>query len=116
MAKQAVENVDKLPKWAQSKIKVLEMRLSEATSTLAELGSKEPTDTRILRPWVKGRGDLNLPNNSVIEFRPKDGKPMEVTLRHDETDGIVITSGSSGGGLRVAPWSSNCVKIYVEDH
>ncbi|KKL87518.1 hypothetical protein LCGC14_1933990, partial [marine sediment metagenome] len=78
--------------------------------------SKEPTDTRILRPWVEGRGDMNLPNHSHIEFRPKDGKPLEVTLRHDDTKGIVITAGPSGGGLRIHPWATNSIKVYVEDH
>jgi len=116
MPRQTAENIDKLPKWAQSKIKVLEMRLAEAKEVIKEIGSKEPTDTRILRPLLEGCGDMNLPNHSHIEFRPKDGKPLEVTLRHDETRGIVITSGSNGGGLRIHPWASNSIKVYVEEH
>ncbi len=85
MPRQVVEDVKKLPKWAQSKIQVLEMRLSEVKSILAEIGSKEPTDTRILRPCIEEiNKNMNLPNHSMIEFKPKEGKALEVTLRHDD--------------------------------
>jgi len=112
MSRQATENVRKLPKWAQDKIKVLEMRVSELKTTLTQLGSAKPTDTRVIN-YGTDEPDTNLPNHSHIEFKPKDGEPIEVCLRHDDTEGIVVTSAGYGS-LRVMPWATNVVKIYVE--
>ncbi len=107
----ATENVSKLPKWAQSKIQVLEMRVSELKSTLAQLSSKEPTDTIIVNYGVD-EPDTNLPNHSHIEFRPKDGDPIEVYLRHDDPTTITV-SASRFGGLKVLPVATNVIRICV---
>lgn len=112
MSRQTVENVSKLPKWAQRKIRVLEMHLREANNTLSQLGSKKSTDTVVVNYGLK-ENDTNLPNHSHIEFKPKDGPPIEVYLRHEETTGITV-SASRTGGLKVLPVAANVVRICVE--
>jgi len=110
--RRAVEDVNRLPKWAQRKIQSLEMHLTEAKNEVLVISSKESTDTRILRGPFDA--PMNLPNRSQIEFTPKNGKSIEVALRHDDNEGITVMA--SHGSLRVMPWATNVVRIYVAEH
>ena len=58
------DQFDKLPKWAQQEIKVLEMREKELEIKLAQFAGEQATNTYI----SEGLKRTPLPINSNIEF------------------------------------------------
>jgi len=58
------EQFEKLPKWAQNEIKVLEMNLASTNRILAEFEGKSATNTFL----SNGLSKQPLPNNSHVEF------------------------------------------------
>lgn len=113
MSRQVVQDMKKLPKWAQNRIEVLEMNLASAKKEVEQVYSDNPTDTFIpSEAYAGGHPRMNLPNKARVEFKPKDGEAIQVHLMYDDHKGIYVTTNR--GTLRVTPWAANVVKIYVE--
>jgi len=84
------EQLNKLPKWAQEEIKVLEMRVSELTKKIDEYKGKEETNTYIR----DGLSKIPLPNNSSVEFQVGKGKQNKVVV-YVNRDGFVDVNTDS---------------------
>ena len=99
-------DVEKLPKWAQQHIRVLQMSLREARERLAE----GPADSNVIAdPY--GEPPVPLAKDTAIRFilSPTNARSDHITVRHDG-DGLQIMGGDRIG---VHPRSSNVVNIAV---
>jgi len=68
------ENLDKLPKWAQSEVRNLKMRLEEAKNTITTLNDAPPSNT--VRGHGYSLGDepiFYLKNNETVTFKLPNG-------------------------------------------
>lgn len=87
-----MEAVEKLPKWAQNKIKVLEMRLSEMTKRATAWESQKPTMVSVRGELPNMQKQLKCPKprswklsgHLVGCFGPKDPTHTGKPLRHYE--------------------------------
>lgn len=75
------QDLSKLPKWAQRKIEVAEMREKEYTHYLAQLAGQEETNV-FMRRVFEG---VPLPKDSTIVFRLPSGS-ITCFLRGDELE------------------------------
>ena len=95
------EEIEKLPKWAQTKVRVLTQTLTEKSALLGAMQG-EKTGLR-----VEGlRAETYLPERSRLIFEMLDGS-IEF---HRGTDCVEVYSRSSSG-LLVMPQSSNHVQV-----
>lgn len=106
--RRANEDVTKLPKWAQDRIKALEMREAEWKEK-ALVGESESTNT-----WVQYCPDNKyLPSNVIIRFDLGDDR------KHDQVASVSIHRGLDGqkylnvalDSMRIEPRASNVVYI-----
>jgi hypothetical protein len=68
------EEIDKLPKWAQSKVKTLQMRLSEANQELDRIKENAPSNTIVgFRNGMREEKPTYLKDNQLITFVLDDG-------------------------------------------
>ena len=79
-----MKNADKLPKWAQYEIMLLERKLDELQKIVD--ADENPDDTNVTYGVLKSRG---LPNNSTVSFHTDDSR-FDVTV--DKKGGIKIYS------------------------
>lgn len=111
-------NLFKLPKWAQSHIYDLQMRLREAQDAIKRLeGAKEfigipPPGTVELWGYPIGPKDRVFvdTNRRVPRFWLEYGRYVEVQFRFRELE---IRTGS--GRLSISPNASNSVKIGISE-
>jgi len=106
-------NIEKLPKWAQSHIKVLEMRLREQRERKEELEAlyRGEGETNVILV-DHTNGDKPLPKNSTIRF--KTGKQQDwenIDIRVDRR-GMLEVRGMRG--ISVRPEAANMIRIKVE--
>ena len=110
MPRKVNEDVSRLPKWAQSRIKVLEQRLAGCKNDLrAIIGGHDETNTSLVR--FVDMQDLPLPNNTRVKFILQQGE-----IEIDASKGYLYVYASSlglGGELVVAPSVSNVVQIHL---
>jgi hypothetical protein len=101
------EDISRLPKWVQHKMRVYEMRLAEAAQTINELHGKEPTNVFVNSGLDD---DKPLPMNARIEFR-LDGERY-IACRIDKNNKLYIYGIS---GLKICPESSNSIRVSLKD-
>jgi hypothetical protein len=107
MAKTTIEDLARLPKWAQRRIQSLEGSVThwrdKALETASE-GEGTNTVTRI------GINEFRyLPSDSLVQFKTPDGNHIDVRVK----DGIVDIIGSSA--LIVEPVAGNHIHVSVND-
>ena len=84
----AIQDVKKLPQWAQDNFNLLTMRLREAKEEIAKLKENPPSNTIVGFENTEGMGmgkTHYLPNNSMITFKLPKGK-MIVRIKDDVLD------------------------------
>lgn len=98
------ERVSKLPKWAQRKIELLEMRLREA--------EKRAEDNLALAGLQQDKyGDLIAPMKKRLHFVEGTNG---ISVRYEK--GVLEVMGNGGGGLLIKPRVSNVVTITEVGH
>lgn len=104
------EELEKLPKWAQSRIKALE---SDVEHHRAEAIEVRDGDTNV---WTwDSEGYRALPRDSRVSFTVPGGKTNHHDERFDvrlEGDVLVV---SAGDGISVRPVSSNVIRVTILD-
>ena len=96
------ENLSKLPKWAQERIRVLEMRLQETRGTIKAMFPDSTSNV-----FWRGETHHPLPLNSLIRFF-LDGKPVDVRIEREK----LYINGASG--LNVKPVATNAIYVELE--
>src|SRR5437868_4065002 len=100
------EDVAKLPKWAQQRIRGLERDLADTRHALDAFAGTEPT---LIRCEPSPMSSVRfLPNRTNVEYTLEHGE-IEVGLRDGELR--VIATGK--GELVVQPQSSNVVALKL---
>lgn len=102
-----MEDVTKLPKWAQEKIRLLEMRLAEARAENTEIAEGN-TDT-----FVEGRlglPDKYLPNRTEVTFRIGPDRRNVIRVRNEKNH--IYINGDDA--LMIEPWVTNVVKVRLK--
>ena len=65
----STEDITKLPKWAQRRIQVAEMRVEEANQRIREMVGDAPGSTILVHRALGDRDkDLRLPANALVRF------------------------------------------------
>jgi hypothetical protein len=101
-----------LPRWAQEHIQILQMRLDEAQTKIAELVTNDPTDT-LAHDYVYGSQYLRT--GQAIRFLPdplSDFPYIEVQIKDDGDGRTLWISGSHE--LTVRPWVTNVIRVTTE--
>lgn len=103
------EKFARLPKWAQARIEVLEMRLREANERL----SIGPEDSDTFADPYEHQTTKPLGTGALIRFA-LDGLPAKDCRQHLDArlqDGLLLIRGSDS--IRLFPQSSNVVQIQL---
>ena len=105
------EQFEKLPKWAQTEISVLEMRVRELNETIQQLSSD--SNTKVVAQ-IGSEHKLYLPNNTHVKFfvgsGPFDYIEIGLRVNRDESKNVYVNTGH--GMIAVLPTSGNAV--YIE--
>jgi hypothetical protein len=106
------EQLEKLPKWAQSEINRLERLTKTLNQRLAEFNGEAETNTHLL----DGLDRLPLMNNAIIEFSIGDNKLNRVVV-YIRKDGVIDINSDSrlGEQLVILPRASNSFYLTFID-
>jgi hypothetical protein len=118
MARQANEDITRLPKWAQDRITNAEAHVTSLKARLAEVsgqheGSNVAVDGHHVYP------DVTLPNNSGILFylgsdRDRWKNTVEIQVREKQGK-IGLEIRGADKGIRLIPSSYNSVRLMLDD-
>ena len=100
-------DLTRLPKWAQSHIEVLRMRLDEANKRNDALSGQLPTNTF----WRSGYGFSPLPDGSLVRFvlGPSASSPIENCIyARIEGDKLYV---NASGKLVILPEAVNSARL-----
>jgi len=97
------EQFNKLPKWAQSEIRVLEMRNRDLKETLQEYEGKAETNTYL----ITGMDKTPLPNNAHVEFH----SGQDVVSVYIQKDGTIDVNANGSGEMVILPRAANSFYI-----
>lgn len=102
-------DVNKLPKWAQEKIRTLEMKLKEAQTQREEVfsgvnGGKKST---VYVCGYNTRPDIHLPEGSTVYFKLKNGEEISAYLSDENR----VTVRSNWHPLQIMPEASNTIGL-----
>lgn len=104
------EQLEKLPKWAQTEIAVLEMRVRELTQTIQEISPD--SNTKVVAQ-ITSEHKLFLPNRTHVKFYVGDGPfdYIEIGLRinRDNSENVYVSTGH--GMISICPTSGNAIFI-----
>lgn len=107
------EQFDKLPKWAKSEIKRLEVYTKTLSQRINEFSGKAETNT-FLR---EGLGEMPLQNNANIEFRTGKNNMNKVSVYVRQDGNIDINAYSHlGQDMFIMPRASNSFYITFKDN
>ncbi len=110
-----MSDIAKLPKWAQEKIEVLEMRLKEMEARARAYEEKKPTKVFVKYLMLMSNDPpLYLPDDRQIRFvlGKADWQYLDVRLRKtSEGEYVELMAGAD---IHIAPDVRNVSKIYVK--
>lgn len=110
MRRRADEDWTKLPKWAQSRLRVLEANYESLRERLAAMDAGQ-TDTWMERSQEK----IHLPQGVAITFRTRHGEIQCRVLGESEMNGEAgVLYVNSGGRIVIRPQVSNAIDLTVE--
>lgn len=102
------DNLDKLPKWAQTEISVLQLRLDEAKKEIARRDENPESNTILGSPYsFKGEPIVYLRENQQITFKLPKGH-LTVRIERDFLD-----INTNGGDFVIKPSASNTAKLLL---
>lgn len=97
--------ITKLPVWAQTKLKVTQMRLAEAEARIASLLPGAASNTH----WEDVGKPRSLPNDALISFQVDNSAGDKITVHIDE--GALYINGLRR--LMVYPEAANALRIRL---
>lgn len=102
-----VQDLERLPKWAQSEIKRLRMRVEEMEAERAV--GPEDSDTFLWAGGIDASQDKPLGKRAKIDFRPKGGMILHPQFSVYMADGVLDVSGTDY--ITVEPRAANSIQI-----
>jgi len=105
-------NIQDLPKWAQTEVSTLQMRLNEAKAELVRLNENPESNT--ILGWnssMEGEQIKYLKDNQMITFCLPAGD-LTVRIKNDALE--VSASGFSKGDLYIRPQVSNVIQLHLK--
>jgi hypothetical protein len=117
VARQVNEDVTRLPKWAQDRIKGLERETENLRAHIEELSTNEVPGTNTAIDQHHVYPDVDLPEFSSLLFYLGSGRDrwhdaVEVRILRSHPDRLEIRGTDSG--LRIIPSSYNGVRIELD--
>lgn len=110
--KTLTDNLQDLPKWAQTEVETLQMRLRAAKNEINRLNDNPESNTLVgFNSTHSGEQLIYLRNNQMITFCLPDG---EVTAQIKKDSLEISTSGFSKGDMYIRPQVSNVVQIHLK--
>jgi hypothetical protein len=104
------ENVADLPKWAQSEIRVLQMRLKEAKDELHRIKENPETNTLLDHPHsLQGHEKQYLKDNQRVYFLLEKGY-----IQAGIEQGYLNIHTSGEGELNIRPHVSNAIQLHLK--
>lgn len=121
MTKLTYEQMNKLPKWAQEHIRVLEMRLCKIENEKRQWFETNPDDALVLLPYfhdgnhMESNSDQSLRNSQIVRFYPEGRKDWSQCLdfRLNKDRQCVEVHGGVGG-ISIEPSSGNSCRVYLK--
>lgn len=107
----ATEDVTKLPKWAQSRISVLEGELHHAKETLRQIESPEGTRIQLGHEFLHGRTRY-IPEE-LLTFKLGDRLHEQISVRLSRDEGAPRLIIQGHDSVVIAPVASNLVEIHI---
>lgn len=103
------ENLDKLPKWAQQEVSLLQRRLNEAKMEILRRDENPKSNTILGSNYsFQGQPIVYLKDNQTITFVLEKG---DISARINK--GVVDIMGHGEGDFIVKPFVSNSVQIKL---
>lgn len=112
-----MNDVKKLPKWAQSEIEVLQMRLAEAAKKVRAIDEGRKTKVSIIRPLSEHEDKpIYLPDDKTIRFQigPAEWQWIDVRIRKTSEQSAEFLELMSGGDQLIAPEVRNVTRIFLK--
>ena len=108
-----MEDVKKLPKWAQDKIEQLEMRLKESLEREDILAQRKKTRVSIPHFRVQGsdQKEIFLDDKDTFRFRFGEEHWNYIDV-HLEKKQIQLMGGH---GISIVPWATNVAKVGMTE-
>lgn len=104
------DNIHNLPKWAQTEIKTLQMRLREAKDELRRIQENAESNTVLGSPYVFQDEPIQyLKNNQKISFILERGY-----IQAGIEKGYLNIYASGEGELNLRPNSSNVIQLHLK--
>lgn len=104
------KNVKDLPKWAQSEIRILQMRLSEAKAELTRIKENTESNTIVGNPYVFQDEPIQyLRDNQSVSFILEKGY-IQARIK----DGHLSIHSSGEGDLTIRPVVSNSIQLHIK--
>lgn len=108
-----MENIDKLPKWAQQRIRLLERRVEELKEALAQRNGEAGDGRVILNPFSDD-ARLTFPTDTTVRFSVSGEKYRGYfEFRHKPKEGTVEVHGS--GAMIIKPHVTNVISLCLVD-
>lgn len=108
------ENIDKLPKWAQERLRVLEQSLKQAEDRLTEIYPPDGLRTKAPVSWSTGHDmqDRPLPQDACVLFNiaDNDGWPCGVRVRF--IDGQININADRSLKIRLGATNDFTLEAY----
>ncbi len=106
-----VARISKLPKWAQERIRQLEMRREELSDLLAKVTGQWPESRITICGAHLDR--MHLPDFETIEFATNQSDTVVVGYNQDDDCLEVRGFGKKLGMLSVQPISGNSITVRI---
>jgi len=111
--KTLAENLVDLPKWAQSEIKVLQMRLREAKSEIDRVLENPESNTVLGTTFVtRDEKTRYLKNNQEVTFILTKGE-VSARIKNDSVE-ISAQSLSNNSDMCIRPHVSNVITVHLK--
>ncbi len=106
------ENVQDLPKWAQTEIRTLIMRLKEKTSELLRIKENQASNTIVGSKYImKDETPQYLKENQMVTFMINE-TGISAQLKHNYLE--IRADSFNEGDLYIRPEVSNTIQIHIK--
>lgn len=106
------DNINDLPKWAQSEISILQMRLREAKDEIKRMKDNPESNTLVGSAYtMRDEVKQYLKENQDITFILDKGCYLSARIKH----GVLEISSQGRKDFYIRPQVSNSIQIHLKD-